>query len=120
MDPGASTLTLGEPFDLKGKKGRVTQSDLRSVAAIRPILIALSRSGGTISYGELKAAADVPQPAAGLGRLLDLVGVDCSRRNEPNLACLVVGAETGEVRDGYGQGADSDRERVYHWWASTI
>lgn len=118
MDPGASTLTLDEPFDLKGKKGRVTQSDLTSVAAIRPILIALAQSGRTISYGELKSAAHVPQAAVGLGRPLDLVGIDCSRRDEPNLAALVVGAETGEVREGYGTGADSERAAVYRRSAS--
>lgn len=118
MQPNETTLKLDEPFELKGKKGRVTGTDLASVTAIRGALAALARAGGTISYGELRTAARIPQPPAGLGRLLDLVGIDCSRRGEPNLASLVVGAETGEVREGYGNDAAKEREAVYRRWSS--
>lgn len=117
MEADATTLVLGEPFALKGRSGHVTVRDVASVAAIRPVLIALARHGGTTSYGGLKEAADVPQPAAGLGRLLDLVGTDCRRRGEPDLAALVVTTGTGEVGDKYGGDAAREREQVYRWWA---
>ena len=109
-------LRKHERISSKGRTLRVTDLDLSSLAAMRPVLIAMARRRSTIAYGELKAAAELPHTATGMGRLLDLVKVDCVRRREPDLAALVVNANTHEVGDEYGTGAAGERERVYQHW----
>ena len=72
--------------------------------------------GITTTYGELVSDLSLPYMARGLGPLLDLLGVDCERRDEPNLASLVVTGRSGEVGAEYGTGAAEERARVYAFW----
>lgn len=112
-----STLRIGERIPDKGKNLTVTKLDVQSLPRIRDHLISVARRRGTSTYGELKADAGLPHPANGLGRLLDVVGMDCKRRGEPDLAALVVNARTHEVGSEYGAGAAQDREEVYQHWS---
>jgi hypothetical protein len=51
-----------------------------------------------------------------MGRLLDLLSVDCDRRGEPSLAAIVVNAVTGEIGDDFDGDAAAERRRLYANW----
>ena len=110
-------LELGERIESKGKTLRVSQLDIDSVVSMRPALIRVATDRTTITYGELKSEAALPHMPTGMGRLLDLTKVECERRGEPDLAALVVNAQTREVGDMYGTGAVGEREQVYQHWS---
>lgn len=55
-------------------------------------------------------------PPIGLGRLLDVLSVECERRQEPSLASLVVRRETGEVGAAFVGDAEGEREECYRYW----
>ncbi|MBB6568183.1 hypothetical protein HPO96_03100 [Kribbella sandramycini] len=90
-------LRVGETVGVKGRQLRVTPLDVDCVPRVREYLIGLARRGETVAYGGLKRELGLPHALNGLGRLLDLVAVDCRRRGEPSLAVLVVNAVTQEV-----------------------
>lgn len=110
-------LTPGERLDIKGKSLKVSHLDADSVLAMRPVLISVAQDRTTITYGDLKAKAALPHMPTGMGRLLDLTKVECERRGEPDLAALVVNAQTREVGDMYGTGAVGERADVYRHWS---
>ena len=110
-------LELGERIESKGKTLRVSQLDMDSVVSMRPALIRVAQERTTITYGMLKTKAALPHMPTGMGRLLDLTKVECERRGEPDLAALVVNAQTREVGDMYGTGAVGEREQVYQHWS---
>ena len=114
---GRSTLQVGETVVTEKRRIHVSERDIRSVLAMRGMLIEEARSRATVTYGEVVRDLRLPTSPKGLGRLLDLLSEDCARRGEPTLAAIVVTAGTGEVGHGYGEGADSDREALYAHWA---
>ena len=110
-------LRLGESLPSKGGLARVTPLDIESLPRARVALIALARGGGTTTYRGLKEASALPHAVNGLGRLLDLVGHECARRAEPNLASLVVSSATGDVGAEYDGDSHLERAAVYQHWA---
>lgn len=110
-------LRLGESLPSKGGLARVSPLDIESLPRARIALIALARGGGTTTYRDFKEAAALPHAVNGLGRLLDLVGHDCARRAEPNLASLVVTSATGDVGVEYDGDSHLERVTVYQHWA---
>lgn len=112
-------LHLGESLPSKGGLARVTPLDIESLPRARIALIALARGGGTTTYRGFKEAAALPHAVNGLGRLLDLVGHDCARRAEPNLASLVVTSATGDVGAEYDGDSQQEREAIFLHWAES-
>lgn len=109
-------LRRGERIDVGGRGRSVTDLAFETLPRVRQHLTEVARSRGTTTYGELVSDLSLPYMARGLGPLLDLLGVDCERRDEPNLASLVVTGSSGEVGAEYGTGAAEERARVYAFW----
>lgn len=109
-------LEAGEVVESDRRRFHVRPADLESVARMRDYLVDAARARSTVTYGELVREADLPVPPKALGRLLVLLSEDCARRGEPTLASIVVTSATREVGDGYGPGAESDREDLYRYW----
>lgn len=109
-------LSLGEKIAPKGRILTVSELDVATLADMRPLLIEVARSRGTISYSALIKALDLPHATNGLGRILDLLSEDCSRRDEPSLAALVVSQSTGEVGEAFWGNPASERKLVYQIW----
>ena len=107
------SLSLGEWFEVKGRRIRVTPMALQHLPSIRDELIDVARAGQTITYGELKERLNLPWAVNGLGRALDLLSVDCERRGEPSLAALVVTQGTGEVGSDFDGDPVAERAAVY-------
>ena len=95
-------LRRGEKVAVKGRTVTVTPTAFECLPRVRERLVEAARAGETVTYGELREELGLPYLVQGMGRLLDLVSVDCLRRGEPSLASMVVNASTGEV------GADFD------------
>ena len=114
---GSSTLQAGETVTTAKRRIHVSDPDVASVMAMRAMLIEEAMARATVTYGEVVRDLSLPTSPKGLGRLLDLLSEDCTRREEPTLAAIVVTATTGEVGHGYGDGAAQDREELYRYWA---
>ena len=113
-----STLRQGEKVEVGGRTVTVTPTASACLPRVRQRLVEAARAGETVTYGELREELALPYLVQGMGRLLDLVTVDCSRRGEPSLASLVVNAATGEVGARYGGDAAAERAAVHrhrHW-----
>jgi hypothetical protein len=113
-------LIAGEALLFDGRVLTVNARDIVHVDAMRAYLIDVARARNKATYSELVDGAELPYPARGLGRLLELLSEDCERRGEPGLAALVVAKSTGEVGAGYGGDAQRERDRVYAFWADTV
>jgi hypothetical protein len=110
---------VGDQVQIKGVTLTVSELDIAWLPRIRDHLIEHAAGGGTTTYGDLKRDLGLPHATNGLGRLLDLVGEDCARRDEPSLASLVVSRSTGEVGADFEGDAEHLRERVHrHWHAA--
>ena len=116
MNAPDSTLAVGEVVDAGTRRLHVSERDVDAGARARSVLVDAARAGSTITYGELVREAELPYPPRRLGRLLILLSEDCARRGEPTLAAIVVAQATGEVGDGYGDGAVEDRAAVFRTW----
>ena len=90
-------LREGEKVVVKGRVVTVTPTAFDCLPRVRERLIEAARTRETVTYGELREELGLPYLVQGMGRLLDLVSVDCLRRGEPSLASMVVNASTGEV-----------------------
>jgi len=112
-----SVLKRGEKVPFKARVLTVTDLDLKSLPPLRAFLIDVATKHSTVSYGQVKSELGLPHPANGMGRLLDLVTIECGRRGEPDLASLVINARTGDVGTQYGKNAAANRESVYRHWA---
>ncbi|GAB3928593.1 hypothetical protein GCM10029976_026680 [Kribbella albertanoniae] len=110
------TLRVGEKLFIKEGRVSVTTLDAHWLPRIRGRLIEVAANGETITYGTLKQQLGLPHPPNGLGRLLDLLSVDCERRGEPSLASLVVNSGTGEVGHDFDGEPMSERGDVYRQW----
>jgi hypothetical protein len=110
-------LRAGDRFDMKGRTITVTQMQADVGQRVTDELIDVARRGQTITYGELKASAQLSHPSNGMGRLLDVISEDCRLRGEPPLAPLVVNAETLEVGADYEGAPNEDRQRLYDHWS---
>ncbi len=53
-----------------------------------------------------------------MGKVLDVLSLDCSDRGEPSLAPIVVRAATDEVAYGYVGSPEDDRAALYQWWVA--
>jgi hypothetical protein len=100
----------------QGAAVRVTAHMHEALVRMRPALIATAQAATTTSYGSLMAATGEPYLPQGLGRVLDVLTVDCARRGEPSLAALVVRQAEREVGDGYTGDARAEREACWHYW----
>lgn len=107
----------GDRFDMKGRTVTVTRLQVEVGPRVRDVLIDAAKRRQTITYGELKAEAQLSHPPNGMGRLLDVISEDCRLRGEPSLAPLVVNRDTGEVGADYGGSPETDRQRVYDYWS---
>ena len=116
-----SLLREGERIEIKGRSVTVTPLAWESLPRVRERLVEAAAARETVTYGELREELALPYLVQGMGRLLDLVTEDCTRRGEPTLASLVVNATTGEVGDDDGRSA-AERARVYAWggWTSAV
>lgn len=110
-------LAAGDKFEMKGRTITVTQVQALVGPRTRDVLIEVARRGERVTYGDLKARADLTHAPNGMGRLLDVLSEDCRLRNEPSLAPLVVNAETNEVGDDYEGDPTADRAAVYDYWS---
>ena len=110
------TLRVGEKLTIKKGRVSVTTLDARWLPRMRARLIEVAADGETISYGGLKQELGLPHAPVGLGRLLDLLSVECERRGEPSLASLVVNSGTGEVGHDFDGEPVSERDAVYRQW----
>jgi hypothetical protein len=113
-------LRAGETVTTDKRRIHVSERDVESVALMRAMLIEEARARATVTYGELVRDLALPTSPKGLGRLLDLLSEDCTRRGEPTLAAIVVTATTGEVGRGYGDGAAADRDALYRHWSQGV
>ena len=113
MAPVSMVFRLGEWVEVKGRRIQVTPTALKHLPSIRDELIRVALAGQTITYGELKGRLDLPWAVNGLGRVLDLLSVDCERRGEPSLAALVVSRSTGEVGTDFDGDPVAERAAVH-------
>lgn len=117
MDPMGLMLRAGDRFHMKGRTVTVTQMQADVGARVRDELIDVAKHGQTITYGELRAAANLTHPPNGMGRLLDVISEDCRIRDEPSLAPLVVNRATREVGADYVGAPEVDRQCLYDYWS---
>ncbi len=94
----------------------VTSTMCETYPLLRPALIAVALVGSKITYKGLAIAVNSPYAVRNHGDLLALVGEDCHRRGEPNLASLVVTRETGEPGEGWRGDAAAERRRCHDHW----
>lgn len=114
----ALRLKRGAKVHMKGRVVTVTDTAYECLPRVRDRLIEVAMAGGKITYGELRDELDLPYVPHGMGRLLDLLWEECSLRNEPSLASVVVSQSTGEVGSDFGGDAEVERRLVYaqkHW-----
>ena len=109
-------LQRGEILPIHGRNVTVTPTDVEWLPRMRSYLIGVASTGGTATYGSMKADLGIPHAINGLGRLLDLLSEDCLRRDEPSLASLVVNSSTGEVGQNFSGDAQAERALVYKRW----
>lgn len=102
-----------------GRRMTVTPLARAILDAMRSVLIDAAAHRETITYGQLARACGGRYRPVSMGRLLDLLAMDCAERGEPSLAALVVSASTDEVGSGYGGDAAAERQRCYRLWAQT-
>jgi hypothetical protein len=113
--PVGLMLRRGERLVVKGRTVTVTPTALECLPRVRDRLVEAAQAGETVTYGELREELELPYLVQGMGRLLDLLTEDCSRRGEPSLASLVVNASTGEVGDDVGGASARERARVLRY-----
>ena len=109
-------VTAGEDVEIpfrEGKVIRVTPHMHEALIRMRAALIATAQARTTTTYDRLMEATGEPYLARGAGPALDVLSVDCLRREEPSLAALVIRGDTGEVGDEYR--GDAGRERIKCW-----
>ncbi|WP_433017599.1 hypothetical protein [Kribbella sp. CA-294648] len=114
-----TSVSPGEIVALDFRHGievRVTDHMYRALRLLRPVLIDVARGSGTMTYGEASTACDDAYLPRGMGRLLDVLSVDCERRGEPSLAALVVSKAHGEVGDSFVGDAETARNECYTYW----
>jgi len=109
----ALAIREGDRFVVKGRTCTVTGTAMACLPRVRAYLIALARTGETVSYSKLRRDLALPYAVNGLGWLLDVLTEDCRRRGEPSLAALVVTAVSGEVGDQYPGEPTKERAAVY-------
>lgn len=113
-----SWLDLGEGFVSGGRETKVTATDLQWVPEIRARLIEAAERRQKITYKDLKADVGFPHLERGVGRLLDLITIDCWRRGEPTLASIAVNGKTGEVGELDWDDVEDERNDLFDWWAA--
>ena len=90
-----STITI--PW--KGNaEATVTELLSTTLDVARSVLIDVAKSGKKITYGELAKRSGTGYPAQSMGKVLDVLSLDCSDRGEPSLAPIVVRAATMKSR----------------------
>ncbi|MEE6295314.1 hypothetical protein [Georgenia wangjunii] len=101
-----------------GATVRVTPHMHQALSRMRAVLIATARARATTSYGSLMEATGKPYLPQGLGRVLDVLTMDCARRGEPSLAALVVRRAEREVGDGFTGDAGAERAACWQHWST--
>ncbi len=118
---GQLEVSVGELLPRPSRTGRtvrVTPLMGRVLPRMREILVDVARRRATITYGELATALDHAYLQQGLGPVLDVLAVDCARRDQPRLDALVVTRASGEVSHGFDGDAARDRQACWAHWAS--
>lgn len=106
-------LRPGERVATGHRTVTVTPTAFACLPRVRDRLVEAAEARETVTYGELREELGLPYLVQGMGRLLDLVSVDCARRGEPSLASLVVNASTGEVGGDPDGGSVAERARAF-------
>ncbi|QZE10841.1 hypothetical protein SEA_CHISANAKITSUNE_75 [Gordonia phage ChisanaKitsune] len=73
---------------------RATAHQVQMIPITRAVLKFCAERRMTITYGELARSVGSYNPRS-IGRLLDVVCIDCIHRNEPPLTALVVRSDSG-------------------------
>lgn len=123
-DPRYPAFKVGDLVPIPWRTNRsvkVTPRMLEALKRARAVLIGIALAGETITYTNLSVAIDRLYPARNMGRLLDLVSLDCNLRNEAyTLPLVVVQAWTGECGSGMArdprQSLDEARSVLYAEW----
>jgi hypothetical protein len=113
-------VSVGEILPRPSRAGgtvRVTPLMARVLPTLREVLVDVARRRATITYGELATALEHAYLQQGLGPVLDVLAVDCTRRGEPRLDALVVTRGRGEVGNGFAGDAVRDREACWTLWS---
>jgi hypothetical protein len=115
----AMMVTSGEVLELEfrnGREVRVTDHMFEALRLLRPALIDVARRAGTITYLEAARKTCNAYVPNGLGPLLDVLTIDCFRREEPSLAPLVVRQDDCEVGDAFVGDPVAGRAECYEYW----
>lgn len=86
---------------------------------VRRWLIEVARARGVVTYGEVMASFGVGH--RDIRRLMDVLGHESQRREEPIITALIVNAATRRSSGGlgamFGVGDDAaEREKLYEYW----
>lgn len=100
-----------------GKDITITELMRDTLDIVRPILIGIASSGSTITYGELASSSGSRYIPTSMGRLLDVLSVDCRDRGEPSLASLVVSATIGASGSAFVGDDALARSACYWFWS---
>jgi hypothetical protein len=93
----------------------VTERMYHSLCVLRPALISVASQRTTITYSGACQAMGAFRPQS-MGRLLDVLSLDCERRGEPSLASLVVNMNTGDTSGEFIGDAIGERQDCYEFW----
>lgn len=108
-------LNLDEEVTTTVGTVRVSESDLAWLPLIRQRLIASANLEETITYPRLEHDIGLPHAAASVVRLMDLISIDCERRDEPALAAIAVRSATDEI--GASKDVEAERDEVFAMWS---
>lgn len=114
-------VSPGEIVELdfrNGRQIRVTDNMYNALLLLRPALIQTARASATMTYGQASEVCERAYIPQGMGKLLDVLSVDCERRGEPSLAALVVRQDAGEVGDSFIGDAKAARLDCYAHWSA--
>ncbi len=116
---------------IKSLYKNITLNDVQLASAYYPILIDLAKHKHCLTYSELVAKAKERYPteavvrhaiAVSTGRKLDVVRIFTSKRELPDLTCLIINKDSGECGDGFTQHFDpiAARDKVFAFDWSTV
>lgn len=113
-------IAVGARYPVGERQYLLSERLARAVARCREALIEVAEHREVITYGELSdeiAGAVLPRH---MGPLLSMIAHDCSARDEPSLASLVVSAGTGEVSTPDARWAPPNRQACWDLWSGRL
>ncbi|EEH65315.1 hypothetical protein HMPREF0058_1819 [Actinomyces urogenitalis DSM 15434] len=110
-------LVVGQRYPVGERRHTLTPRLAQATVRSREVLVELAGHGEVITYGELSQAIGGLVLPRHMGPLLHMLGHDCARRGEPDLAALVVSAISGEVSTPDSAWAQPAREACWAYWS---